>query len=278
MTAFARSARAEWRKFTTTPAAWISTVLVLVISLVVACMGAWGMRIMYGNVRGAAPGADVGPLVDAVAPTVTLASLGLLQVGLLLLMVQSVLCVTTEFGTGTIASTTLAVPRRWVTALSKSLVCGLWAAAVAVVTLVACILAYRAILPAPIAGGVSAFGSDALGLYWSTAVWAALAAVFCVGAGFVFRSSAAGVAAVLLWRIVLEPLAGALPKIGSAVAPWMPFGAAEDAVRAASGGEVQTATMPWPEPWMGLPWFGAVAFVVLALGTWAHSRRAAATG
>ncbi|WP_448852704.1 hypothetical protein [Corynebacterium sp. 335C] len=278
MSAFVRACRAEWRKMATVSSTWISTVLAVLLSLIVAGMGAWGIRIMYGNIRGTAPGSDVGPLVADIVPGMQVATMGLLQLGLFILMIQSALTSTVEYSTGTVAPTTLATPRRWIVVAAKAVVCGLWAAATALVTLLACLVAVKLLLPGAVSGNVGPFAPGAGNLYWAFPLLAFLCAVLCVGVGLVLRSPALAVTVVLLWRFVLEPLAPALPRIGDAVGPWMPFSGAFRYVDHLSGGVLDKTLLPWPAPWSGMAWFAVVAVAVLAAGALAYARRPASTG
>ena len=56
------------------------------------------------------------------------------------------------------------------------------------------------------------------------ALYAALAAVLGVAVGALLRYVAGAVAVLLLWPLVVEPLLGNMPNIGSQVGPYLPFG------------------------------------------------------
>ena len=56
------------------------------------------------------------------------------------------------------------------------------------------------------------------------ALFAALAAVLGVAVGALLRHAAGAVAVLLLWPLVVEPILGNLPNIGTEVGPYLPFG------------------------------------------------------
>ena len=54
-------------------------------------------------------------------------------------------------------------------------------------------------------------------------LYAALTAVLGVGVAALVRHSAAAVAVLLLWPLLVEPILGNLPSVGSDVGPYLPF-------------------------------------------------------
>jgi ABC-2 type transport system permease protein len=56
------------------------------------------------------------------------------------------------------------------------------------------------------------------------ALFAALAAVLGVAVGALLRYAAGAVAVLLLWPLVVEPILGNIPNVGSEVGPYLPFG------------------------------------------------------
>ncbi len=54
-------------------------------------------------------------------------------------------------------------------------------------------------------------------------LYAALTAVLGVGMAALLRHSAGAVAVLLLWPLLVEPVLGNLPSIGSEVGPYLPF-------------------------------------------------------
>jgi hypothetical protein len=102
------------------------------------------------------------------------------------------------------------------------------------------------------------------------ALFAALAAVLGVGVGALLRYAAGAVAVLLLWPLVVEPILGNLPNIGSEVGPYLPF------VNAFVFADVQwlypTYSMPW-DRFGSLIYFAAVVAVVFVTATVVVNRR-----
>ena len=100
--------------------------------------------------------------------------------------------------------------------------------------------------------------------------YAVLAAVLGVGVGALVRFSAGAVALLLVWPLLIEPVLGSLPSIGSEVGPYLPFLNASVFTR-----------VPWLYPTYAMPWgevgslvyFAAVAAVVFVAAIVVVNRR-----
>ena len=102
------------------------------------------------------------------------------------------------------------------------------------------------------------------------ALYAVLAAVLGVGVGALLRAAAGAVAVLLLWPLVVEPMLGNLPSVGTEVGPYLPFANAFLFIR------VQwlfpAYAMPWGE--LGsLVYFAAVVAVVFVAAIVVVNRR-----
>jgi hypothetical protein len=102
------------------------------------------------------------------------------------------------------------------------------------------------------------------------ALFAALAAVLGVAVGALLRYAAGAVAVLLLWPLVVEPILGNLPDVGSEVGPYLPFGNA-----------FVFADVQWLYPVYSMPWdrfgsllyFAAIVAVALVAATVVVNRR-----
>jgi hypothetical protein len=83
------------------------------------------------------------------------------------------------------------------------------------------------------------------------ALYGVLAAVLGVAVAALLRHSAGAVAVLLMWPLVVEPILGNLPNIGSEVGPYLPFGNAFLFTR-----------VQWLYPAYDMPWgeLGSLAY------------------
>jgi ABC-2 type transport system permease protein len=187
-------------------------------------------------------------------------------VGMAVVMVMATLAVTTEYAVGTIRTTFLAAPSRSAVLAAKAVV-------VAVV--------------AALIGLLSAFGSWAASAVLLTEQDVALrvltewrqvagvglvyagAALIGVAVGLLVRHTAGAVALVLVWGLAAETLITALPGVGPALSPFLPF----EAARRFLGGEAPADAALLESPWISGAWFGAVAVALLAVAIAVTRRR-----
>ena len=102
-----------------------------------------------------------------------------------------------------------------------------------------------------------------------------IAAVIAVAVGILLRHSAAAIATVMVWNLLLEGLLPVIPPIGPDIQPWLPFVAASNFLNDGQAIGVDSALeepMPFG-PWGSLAYFAAFAAVLLALALAAASRR-----
>lgn len=151
------------------------------------------------------------------------AALGMAAFGVPVLMILSAMTVTGEYRTGMIRTTVLAAPNRTLVLGAKAVVASAASAVFAAVMVVLSIAAARAV------GGerVGARLSLAEAVTWrpvgAIALYAALGAVLAVGLSALLRHTAGVIAILLLLPFVVEPLLGALPRVGARVGPLLPF-------------------------------------------------------
>ncbi|MFC0066840.1 ABC transporter permease [Umezawaea endophytica] len=193
-------------------------------------------------------------------------SQGFTNFGMVVIMVMAALAVTTEYRFGTIRSTFLAAPDRVRPLLAKTTVVALLSALV---------------------GEVIAFGSWGIGRLIkpdadmalnSAAEWRnvagtglvfAFAAVLAVAVGILVRQTAAAVAILLVYTMLLENLIGIIPTIGPKIQRWL-IGRNSDHFLTAGNesfiSEGGGADQPFG-PWGSLAYYAAVCvgFLVVAL-------------
>ena len=187
--------------------------------------------------------------------------------GMAVVMVMATLAVTTEYTTGTIRTTFLAVPRRRAALLAKT-------AVVAVV--------------GGVVGLVGAFGSWGASLVLQPGAELALAgpvewrqvagvglvhlvaAVAAVAVGILVRHTAGAVSLVLVWSLMAEPLLAAIPGVGASLQQWLPFQAAKHFLTA---GPAASGSGPLDGPWVALAYFAGITAVLLAVAVGVAERR-----
>jgi ABC-2 type transport system permease protein len=151
------------------------------------------------------------------------AATGVAVFGVPVLMVLAAMTVTGEYRSGMISTTFMATPNRTLVLVAKAIVAAVFSTGYAVVMTIAAVLVAR-LMSAPLVGSrLSIVESHTWRLVGATALYAAFAAVLGVGVAALLRHSAGAVAVLLLWPLLVEPVLGNLPSIGSEVGPYLPF-------------------------------------------------------
>ncbi|WP_024801809.1 ABC transporter permease [Nocardia sp. BMG51109] len=245
---------AERIKLTSTRSPWWCTASVVVIGL--------GLAAVFGLVANASYGKEGGLEI-----TMSEAVSGLTGLGVMILMIMATLTVTSEYRFGIIRTTFQATPNRIQVIATKA---GLVAVFGAVLTAVLAVLAFG------IAKMIT--GSDAgAHLTLSTAadwrgligvpLYAFLGSVLAVAIGALVRQSAAAIALIVLWPMLVEPLAGAFGSFGRNVQPFLPFANMQRFL----GGE-GAGNWHWG-PWGGLIYFTVFVAVVLGAALYTVEKR-----
>lgn len=212
---FAGIVRSEWVKFRSVRSSWL-----ILVSSVLAMIVLGGV---VGYVTGTSDWATLG--VEDSAPSSGLQGYILAQ---MLVAVLGVLVVTSEYGTGLIRSTMVAVPRRTPVVVAKALVLGA--------------ISLLAMIPASFAGfgvaqaflssyghGTSITSDGVLQVVVLTGVYLGLVGLLGSAIGWLTRSTAGGITAVLGLLLVVPGIIAILPgDIGRTVGKYLP-GSAGDA-------------------------------------------------
>ncbi|MFI0366717.1 hypothetical protein ACH35V_02490 [Actinomadura sp. 1N219] len=193
---------AEWIRLLSSRSTWWGLGVSGALALGVAALA---VRVPPGE-------GEVTTLVDVVSGAVF---------GQLVLLVLAVLAMTSEHRSGTVRLAFQAIQGRWQVVAAKAAVMG---AAGGVAGFALGFAAYGfALMLAPSGldlglGTVAEWRQVAgVGLVY------AITAVIGVAVGTLVRSSAAAVGGALIWVLVAESAIGLLPRVGDALARWMPF-------------------------------------------------------
>lgn len=192
----------EWTKLRTTSSFWWTSVLAFVFSI--------GSTILMAA------------LDDPAFPTYggAMAIAGFTTFGLMTLIIQSVMVVTTEYRFKVNSTNFALIPNRWQVALSKLLVYGLYAAVFSFVTILVCFIVGDLIAANPIEWTDNPFVTRSL---WAIPLSTFLAVMFAQGIGWIVRATAGAIAIYLGWQLVLEPSLALIPRIGRDIQTYAPF-------------------------------------------------------
>lgn len=183
--------------------------------------------------------------------------LSCILLGQLVLGVLGVLCVTSEYSTGSIRVTLAAVPRRWPVLAAKACAFGALALVASEVTVFVAFLggiaALRPSVPHPALSDTAVLRAVAL-----TGVYLALTALMGVGVGILVRHSAAAVAVLVGGLFVLPLIIGAVSRASGRFMPELIAGNSLAAVKPVAG-------FSW-SPWLELGIVALYPAVLLTAG------------
>ena len=197
------------------------------------------------------------------------------NLALMVLVVMGAIAVTNEYRFGTIRATFTAVPNRTAALLAKVAVV---AVVVGIVGEVLALAAYgmsRLIEPnADLALDTEAARRFVFGI----GLVFALSTVIAIAVGILVRHTAAAIAPLLVWILLVEGLVGLIPKVGDDIQKWMPWVAANNFLTAGNnvgpdgGGDAFGLQLPYG-PWGGLAYFAGIAVALLAIALLVAERR-----
>jgi ABC-type transport system involved in multi-copper enzyme maturation permease subunit len=247
---FGRILRSEWIKLRSLPSTVILLGCAVVVMVALGMLGAWGMT---------AAAADGQPVTDAHIQTLPS---GGLAFGQLVIGSLAVLLIASEFATGMIRSTMIAVPTRRPAFLGKALVIS---AVAFLVGTGSATLTYVAIQPV-LAARDFGFGLEGpvAGSLACTGLYLVLIALMGLGLGTLLRSSAGAIVTLAGLLLVLPTALGMIPgEAASTVAKYLPSKAgaqltatqiADDALTQLQGGLVLGA-------WALVPFLAAAVLI-----------------
>lgn len=239
---------AERIKLTSTRSPWWCSLIV--VALAVGFAALFGL---IGRIAADDPQASGAPTL-----TVDTAFLGISGFGVMVLAIMATLTVTSEYRFGIIRTTFQAVPNRILVIGTKAGLVGLYAAALTTVLAFAAYAVAKAV--AGDAGSTLILEGNWRALY-SIPVLAFLNVVLAIAIGVLVRQSAAAISLIVLWQLIIEPLVGALGKVGREISAFLPF---QNASRFALMDEsMASGNWHWGV-WGSLVYF--IAFVALVTG------------
>jgi hypothetical protein len=151
------------------------------------------------------------------------AALGVAVFGVPVLMVLAAMTVTGEYRSGMIRTTFMATPDRTMVVSAKALVALVFSAGYAALMTVVAVVVAHLTAPPLVGSQLSFIDAGTWRLIGAIALYAALTAVLGVGVAALLRHPAGAVAVLLLWPLLVEPILGNLPDVGSKVGPYLPF-------------------------------------------------------
>jgi ABC-2 type transport system permease protein len=198
------------------------------------------------------------------------AATGVAVFGVPVLMVLAAMTVTGEYRSGMIRTTFMATPNRTLVLVAKAIIASAFSAVYAAVMTIAAVMVARLMAPPLVGPNLSFVDPDIWRLAGAITLYAALTAVLGVGVAALLRHSAGAVAVLLLWPLLVEPVLGNLPSIGSEAGPYLPF-----------ANVFRFIDVQWLYPVYAMPWgvlgsllyFMAVVAVVYAAAVVVVNRR-----
>ncbi|WP_328389088.1 ABC transporter permease [Nocardia sp. NBC_00416] len=239
---------AERIKLTSTRSPWWCSAIVVALAL--------GFAALFGFIGRIA--ADDPQASGAPALTVDTAFLGISGFGVMVLAIMATLTVTSEYRFGIIRTTFQAVPNRLLVIGTKAGLVGVYAAVLTTILAFAAYAMAKAV--AGDAGSTLMLEGNWRALY-AVPILAFLNVVLAIGIGVLVRQSAAAISLIVLWQLIIEPLVGALGKVGREISAFLPF---QNASRFALMDESMAAGNWHWGVWGSLIYF--IAFVALVTG------------
>jgi ABC-2 type transport system permease protein len=198
----------------------------------------------------------------------TTSSLAGLLFAQLAMVVLGVLVITSEYSTGGIRSTLVAVPRRGRIVVAKGIVIGLVTLVVGTVASFLAFFAGQAVLATKDFDD-SIGGENVLRAVFGSGLYLAACALFGLGIGLCIRSSGGGITVAVAGLFVLPPLSLVIPgSVGEQIQKY---------VTSNAGQAITETSSSVPSDRLG-PWVGYLVFtlwwvVLVAIGTWLLKRR-----
>lgn len=205
--------RSEWIKLTTLRSTWITLAAAMLGTIIVGAAASWDTNDSWDHLH-------PDELLNFSAVDVSLTGVALAQ---LAIAVLGVLVISGEYATGMIRSTLAAVPRRLPVLWAKLAVFGVMVAAAMAITTVASFLVGQAFLKTH---GTSLGAAHVIQSLVGATFYLIAVAVIAVAIGFIVRSTAGGIAAVVALLLVIPGIGDILPASWQThVLPYLPSNA-----------------------------------------------------
>lgn len=251
--------RAELIKLTSVKSPIWCAVLVAVIGIGMAALFGWVARMSRTDA------AEFGgqPIPFGVGDALS----GVSGFGAMVLMVLGALAITSEYRFGLIRTTFQAIPNRTAVLIGKAVVYGAFGAVVSALVAVVAFFVARMVAGSELSSDLRFDSADTWREFYGIPIFAFLTVVLAVGVGALLRQSAAAIALLLLWSLLLESLVPLFGSVGRDIAPFLPFTNANHFLGVSS-----TVDFHWG-PWGSLFYFAAVVLVIGAAAAFVVDRR-----
>ncbi|MGU3437863.1 ABC transporter permease [Actinomycetes bacterium M1A6_2h] len=257
---------AERIKLTTTKSPWWCSAIVVVLGLGLAVViGLTSKSSVNSYANSVAAGNDPG--FQPFLPTSSDALGGVTGFGVLVLMILAALAVTSEYRFGIIRTTFQAMPNRGGVLVAKAGLIGVYAAVLSVVLALGAFYLAKATAGPDAGAALILDGSDGWRPIYSVPIYAFLCVFLAVGVGALVRQSAAAIALLLLWPLLIENLFNAFGSFGRDVMPFLPFLNANNFLGSPGGTDFH-----WG-PWASLAYFAAWVVVIFGASVLVVNRR-----
>lgn len=238
---FLNTLASEWIKLRSTRSFWWTSALFVFFSVGLAAL--------------------MGAFTEGVPLNANSAAIGIYMFGFIVIAVQAVMVVTTEYRHRYQSVTYLATPKRWTVAVAKLLLYAVIGMALTFVTVVLSYLVAGWLGAPDVVEMYEPFSSEpGQRILWSYPVMAGLMIVFAQGIALLLRQTAGAVTLVLMWFLALEGALGMLPRVGEHINNYAPFVNLNAFVT-----NVEVADAAWGVPGSGV-YFAVWAVVIWVLG------------
>ena len=200
-----RTALSEWTKLRTTASLWWTTALFIVFG--VGFIGVFAVLAKKNQEADVPAVMELSNVDDGIQP-----------IGLIILIIQAIMVVTSEYRFNFIATTFQTTPNRTYVAFIKWLVYAVFTAILTFLCLVASLSIVKGILPD---SPFKLTDDDAVRLMWALPLEAVLVVTMAVA--WLVRQTAGAVSIVLIWYLALESLLVYMPKVGPKIHGYLPF-------------------------------------------------------
>ncbi|AKS14174.1 multidrug ABC transporter permease [Corynebacterium pseudotuberculosis] len=243
---FLNSIRAEWTKLRTTKAFWWTTALFIIFAVGFAALQSKDI--------------PPGPLgIPIINPTSIV--IGIQGLGILIIAIQAIMVVTSEYRHNYQSVTFLGTPNRTLVAISKWLMYAVFSALLTFIVVVLCFYTSKLVAGGDASKTLQVWNNEsALRVMWVFPLIAALLVTFSQGMAYLLRQTAGVTTLMMIWILALEPLLGFLPKIGTWIAKYGPMNNMN-----AFLGKTAIQDIPWGYEGSGA-YFAAWSFAILILG------------
>ncbi|MCZ9294573.1 ABC transporter permease [Corynebacterium meitnerae] len=235
----------EWTKLRTTASFWWTSGLAIVLSV--------GWTLFMAALDNPELPSYGGAMVVA----------GFLSFGMLCLMIQAIMVVTTEYRYKVSATNMTLTPQRWKVAVGKLIVYGGYAAALSFLILAVSFVLGDLIASNPINWASNPYSRRAL---WAIPLATFVSVLLVQGLGWIVRQTAGALVAYLGWQFAVEPLIAFLPKVGQNIQAYAPFKNLQHFTSNIPNPGPQPGVGAQIELWQSLVLFGVWAVVLYGIG------------